>query len=274
MVNRDCIKIESVQNPKIKLIVKLKDKRDRDKTGLFFIEGYRESLRAFEGHVDIDMIFCCPALFLKDNEWALIRNIQMKGAEIFEVSKEVFQKISMRDRPDGMALIAKQKRLGCVELERLLETTKTPFLCVAESIEKPGNLGAILRSCDAAGVDGLVVCNECTDVFNPNVVRASVGTLFTVPIFQMTTQEAIELFKRYRVKVVATTPSATQLYTAVDYRSGLAIAMGTEQVGLTEVWFDRAFEQVYIPMKGHADSLNVANATTLLLYEVLRQRSS
>ncbi|MDN3504416.1 MAG: RNA methyltransferase [Rhabdochlamydiaceae bacterium] len=264
--------IESFQNPKVKLLGKLKNKRARDQTSLFFVEGYREILRLSEGETEIDMLFYCPELFLQDNEKDLIEKVGEKTTQIYRLPKAIFEKISMRDRPDGLALIAKQKRLGFFELEEILKNEANPFFCIAESIEKPGNLGSILRSCDAVGINGLIVCDECTDVYNPNVVRSSVGTLFTVPIFQLTSKETIALLYRYNCAIVTTSPSAKQNYTDVDYRGAVAIAMGTEQVGLTEQWFNEKFEQVSIPMMGKADSLNVANATTLLLYEVLRQR--
>ena len=154
-----------------------------------------------------------------------------------------------------------------------METVDSPpFLVVAEGIEKPGNLGTILRSCDAAGVDALILCDACTDVFNPNVVRASVGTLFTVPIFEATTPEAIAWLKKRGVSLLAATPHATEVYTEVDVTGPVALAVGTEQLGLSEAWMKQSELQVRIPMLGVADSLNVATATTLLLYEVVRQR--
>lgn len=266
------MKIQSLQNPKVKNIIKLKNKRERDETGLFFIEGYREALRALEGGIEVVFLMNSPSHFLGENEDALISEFEKKGAEIFEVSPEIFEKISMRDRPDGIALVALQNPKGEKELKLLLQKKEHPFLCVAEAIEKPGNLGSILRSCDGVGVDGFIVCNECTDIYNPNVVRSSVGTLFTVPIFEMSSEVALQLFKDYHIQVVTTTPSATKEYTEVDYKKGVAIAMGTEQLGLSDIWFEEEFEKVVIPMMGKADSLNVANATTLVLYEALRQR--
>jgi TrmH family RNA methyltransferase len=264
--------IESLQNPKVKLIVKLKNKHARDETALFFIEGYRESLRALEGGALAEFLLYSPAHFLGENEYELIEQFSKKGVEVIEVSKAVFEKISMRDRPDGIAIVANQSSKGAKELRELLNSKPNAFLCVAESIEKPGNLGSILRSCDGVGVDALIVCDECTDVYNPNVVRSSVGTLFTVPIFEVSSKEAISLFKEFEVTIVTTTPRAKKEYTQIDYKGAVAIAMGTEQVGLTDLWFEDSFEKVVIPMMGRADSLNVASATTLVLYEALRQR--
>ena len=182
--------------------------------------------------------------------------------------------MSYRDRPDGLLAIAKQMPLS---LDRFLLRSNQkgpPFFVVAQGIEKPGNLGSILRSCDAAGVDALFVCDPCTDVYNPNVVRSSVGTLFTVPIVQTKSKKAIDWFKENKIPIFATTPSATLCYTKTDLTGPVAIAMGTEQLGLSSEWMAIATTHVNIPMYGVADSLNVAAATTLLLYEVLRQRSS
>lgn len=264
--------IESYQNPKIKLLSKLKNKRTRDQTGLFFVEGYRELLRLSESHFAIEMVFFCPKLFLQNNETALLNRLKNHVQAMYEVSKGLFEKISMRDRPDGLVAIVQQKNAAGQELEQAIQKTKNPFFCIAEAIEKPGNLGSILRSCDATAVTGLIVCDPCTDVFNPNVVRASIGTLFTVPIFQLSTKETITLLQKYDIHIVTTSPQATKNYTQGNYQGGVAIAVGTEQLGLSEAWFGSEFEKVFIPMKGHADSLNVSNATTLLLYEVLRQR--
>ena len=145
-------------------------------------------------------------------------------------------------------------------------------MVVAEAIEKPGNLGTILRSSDAVGLDALIVCDACTDIFNPNVVRASVGTLFTVPIVETTGVKALQWLKEHNVSILAATPAAKLEFTQVDMRGPLAIAVGTEQLGLSDLWMREADLQVRIPMCGVADSLNVAMATTLLLYEALRQR--
>ncbi|MFI5334436.1 MAG: RNA methyltransferase [Chlamydiales bacterium] len=149
-----------------------------------------------------------------------------------------------------------------------------PFFLVAEAIEKPGNLGSMLRSADAVGVDGVIVCDRCTDIYNPNVVRASVGTLFTQPVVEAAGGETLFFLREKKVKIIAATPSAKQEYTRVDLTGPVAIVVGTEQVGLTDPWLHASDVQVRIPMCGTADSLNVATAATLLLYEVLRQRRS
>jgi len=266
------VEINSLQNPKIKQIVKLRDRRARDKLGLFLIEGYRELLRAMDGGHPIESLFICPSLFLGTNETLLIDRIRARGAEVFECSEQAFHKISYRDRPDGLLAIAPQQMRGLESLSDLLINKPSPFLVVAEAIEKPGNLGTILRSSDAVNLDALIVCDRCTDVHNPNVVRASVGTLFTVPVIDAKSQETIDWLKERGIKILAATPSANVEYTEVDMTQPLAIAVGTEQLGLSDLWMDQADLRVKIPMCGTADSLNVAMATTLLMYEALRQR--
>lgn len=264
--------ITSVQNPKVKKGVKLKDRKERDATGLFLIEGYRELKRAADRHVVFQTLFICPQFFLGTNEQGLIDQIRGQGGEVIVCSQSVFQKFSYRDRPDGMLAIAVQMQRSLKDLIAQLSSKKDPFLIVAESIEKPGNLGTILRSADAAGVDAVIVCDRCTDIYNPNVVRASVGTLFTLPVIEASSVDTLRFLEEQKIKVIAATPSAQQPFTAANLTGGIAIAVGTEQLGLSETWMRSADLKVSIPMYGVADSLNVATATTLLLYEAIRQR--
>ena len=266
-------KITSLQNPRIKQAVKLRDKRERDQTQTFLIEGYRELSRAVQGGVPLEALFYSPSHFLGSNENALIEEIHSHGVEILEVSQNVFEKLSYRDRPDGLLAISTQTHLTLTDLDYKLKKDHSPFFLIAESIEKPGNLGSILRSSDAAGVDALLVCDRCTDIYNPNVVRASVGTLFTVPVLETSSDETITWLKNHKVNIVATSPDATSTFTQTDLSGPIAIAVGTEQLGLSQKWMEAADLIVSIPMNGVADSLNVAAATTLLLYEVLRQRT-
>lgn len=264
--------LTSLQNPRIKQLVKLRDRPARDETNQFLIEGYRELLRAIDNNHPIDDLFICPELFLGSNEQALISRLVSQGTKIWTCTPPLFHKISYRDRPDGLIGLAPQKHLKLSDLENKLKKSAPPFLVVAEAIEKPGNLGTILRSSDAVGLDGLIVCDRCTDIHNPNVVRASVGTLFSVPVVEAVGEETLRWLKKQKIAIVAATPSATAEYTKVDLSGPIAIAVGTEQVGLSERWMSQADIQVRIPMHGVADSLNVAMATTLLLYETLRQR--
>ncbi len=264
--------IYSLQNPKVKNAFKLTERKHRNETGLFLIEGYRELKRAVEGGVVIETLFICPKLFLGSNEQALIDPVRATHADVIVCSEPVFQKLSYRDRPDGLIAIGMQMQKTLRDLMHSLALKTDPFLIVAEAIEKPGNLGTILRSADAAGVDGVIVCDRCTDIYNPNVVRASVGTLFTIPVIEATSDETLSWLQEKKIAVVAATPSAKQEFTHADLMGAVAIAVGTEQLGLSELWMGAADIQVRIPMHGVADSLNVATATTLLLYEVVRQR--
>jgi RNA methyltransferase, TrmH family len=266
------LEITSLQNPRIKEIVHLRDRHYRNRSNKFIIEGYREILRALEADYPVEQLFICPQFFLGENESALIDRLQKKDVQIFTCESAVFQKISYRDRPDGLIALAPQRHQSLTNLENLLRGHAKPFLLVAEAIEKPGNLGTILRSSDAVALDGLIVCDSCTDIYNPNVVRASVGTLFTVPVIEAETSETIAWLRKRGIAILAATPSAAQEYTEADLTGPLAIVVGTEQLGLSEAWMTQADLQVRIPMLGRADSLNVATATTLLLYEALRQR--
>lgn len=265
------LKITSVQNPRIKEVIRLRERRERDATGLFLIEGYRELKRALDVQRKIEILFICPEFFLGGNEGELIDRAE---GQIALCSKEVFAKISYRDRPDGLLAIAPQLHLPFSDLEILLAKKEKPFLLIAERIEKPGNLGTILRSADGAGIDALILCDPTTDLHNPNAVRASVGTLFTVPVFEVEEKKILSLLQERHIALVAATPHAKREFTEADFTVPLAIAVGTEQYGLTENWIKRADVAVRIPMFGAADSLNVASATTLLLYEVVRQRRS
>jgi TrmH family RNA methyltransferase len=260
--------ITSLHNPTVKKAVKLADRKERNTTGLFLIEGYRELSRAHQGKVQLKTLFICPKLFLGTNEETLIEKIRKQGAEIITCHEQVFHKLSYRDRPDGLVAIAVQMQ----HTLRDFTIKDNPLLIVAEAIEKPGNLGTILRSADAAGVDGVIVCDRCTDIYNPNVVRASVGTLFTIPVIEASSEETLNCLTERKIQIVAATPSAEQEFTEVDLTQGIAIAVGTEQLGLSKVWMEASHIHVRIPMHGVADSLNVATATTLLVYEALRQR--
>lgn len=262
-------KITSLQNPRVKALVRLRERRERDDAGLFLIEGFREVRRALERKVRLKELFFCADRFLGENEPALLEQAQAAGAQLFELSKEAFAKVSYRDRPDGLLAVAPQWRKGL----RDLVLSPRPFLLVVESIEKPGNLGTILRSADAAGVDGVIVCDPVTDLFNPNVVRSSTGVLFAVPVVVAESPEVHAWLKEKGIRVVATTPDTPHLYTKTGLTGPLAIVMGSEQYGLSQFWLQEANALVRIPMAGQADSLNVAMATIITLFEAVRQRN-
>jgi TrmH family RNA methyltransferase len=278
--------ISSLQNPRVKQLVKLRDRRPRDEAGVFLVEGYREIRRALERHVTLRELYICPDWYLGENEPALIAQAQAAGAQVFELSKDAFAKVAYRERPDGLLAVAPQWRTTLADLERDVPCLaasdgmstnapvgRSPFLLVVEAIEKPGNLGTILRSADAAGCDAVIVCDPVTDIFNPNVVRASTGVLFSVPLVVAESSEVFAWLQRKKIRTVATTPGAERIYSDVDLRGPLAVIMGSEQYGLSEFWLKHSDQPVRIPMAGQADSLNVAMATIITLFEALRQRT-
>lgn len=260
--------ITSSQNPRIKQLSRLKDRRERDETKLFSVEGFRELSRAQIGKVQFESLFICPELFLGDQEFSLIQKI---ATETYELPAHLFKKISYRDRPDGLIGIAHQMQTS---LKEVIPKNQNPLYLVAEAIEKPGNLGTLLRSADAAGADGVIVCDRCTDIYNPNVVRASVGTLFLLPVIETTKEEALTWLQQKGIHLTAATPSASTEYTDASLHYPIAIIVGTEQLGLSDWWMQKADIQIKIPMKGQGDSLNVATAATLILYEAIRQRKN
>jgi TrmH family RNA methyltransferase len=264
------MEITSAQNPRIKHLVKLRKRRTRDAEKQILIEGYRELNRAVEnGTVPTDLYFC-REFFLGENEGALIAKCEAGGAKVFDCTPDVFRKISYRDRPDGLLALAPWFSLAPDDLK----LSDNPLVLVAESIEKPGNLGTMLRSADAAGVDALIVCRSNTDVFNPNVVRASVGTLFTVPLAVTdSTEEAYAWLRANGIRIIATTPDTETQYFNEDLSGPVALVVGSEQYGLEAASLEQADQRVRIPMNGQADSLNVAASATLVLYEALRQRA-
>ncbi len=262
------IEISSLQNPKIKHLVKLRKRKVREEEQVFLIEGYRECLRALEAGWPIEEFFFCPECFLGENEDEMLEVLEERGAALYECSLPVFQKICYRDRPDGLLALAPQHHLQLGELAEL----DHPFLLVLVGIEKPGNLGTMLRSADGAGVDAVIVADPVTDVFNPNTVRASVGTLFTVPVLESTYEEVDLWLKDQGIPMLAATPHTDRLHFETDLSGPVAVAVGSEMLGLPDKWMDRAEMKVALPMCGAADSLNVSTAAGIMMSEVLRQR--
>jgi TrmH family RNA methyltransferase len=253
--------IASPQNPRIKHIVKLReDKRQRQKDGLFLVEGCDEiQLALSAGHR--------PQALLTAPELAS-RSLTFPSAELVTVSRAAFEKMSYRENPDGWLAVFPIPKTTLDDLK----VSSIPLVIVAEAIEKPGNLGAILRTADAAGVDALLVCNPRTDAWNPNVVRASRGTVLSVPVVECDNDSALAWLRSRGVRVLAATPSASTPYFSVDMREPVAIAVGTEDKGLTDFWMERADVKVKIPMTGRVNSLNVSVSTALIVYEAVRQR--
>jgi len=262
------IRITSLANPGIKQAVKLRQRSHRDDLDLMLVEGYREVKRAMDNRHALRQLFFCSDLFQGQNEDALIRRAGDAGAELYDCSARVFEKIAYRDRPEGLLAVAPQVRRSLGELS----VPADALLIVAEAIEKPGNLGTILRSADAAGVHAVIVCDRCTDINNPNVVRASIGTLFALPVVETTSAECLAWLRQRGIRILAATPHTETLYTEADLARGTAIVLGTEQYGLSDAWLREADQKVRIPMLGQSDSLNVAAAATILLYEAVRQR--
>lgn len=262
------ILLTSLKNPKVKNAFALRDRKERDKQGVTLLEGYRELSRALAVSVPIHETFYCPDLFLGQNEPELLRQLAAAGSEMYECSKEVLCKLAYRDRPEGLIAIATMKRKTLADIP----AKSTGLYLVAETIEKPGNLGSILRSADAVGATAVIVCDKRTDLFNPNVIRASTGAIFSVPLAEATSEEALTWLRNLGIRTLAATPHTDLYHTDVDMKNGIAIVVGAEQYGLTPYWMDSADCKVLIPMLGRMDSLNVATAATILLYEAARQR--
>ena len=261
--------LTSPANPKIKHVVKLRSCSTREETGEMIVEGFRECRRALDNGYRPRAIFHCPELYLKnENEAQLVADAERVGADVFACSRTAFVKMAYKERPDGLLMTGPHvaKRLADLELP------PNALVIVTESIEKPGNLGTILRSADAAKVSAVIVCDRTTDIHNPNVVRASTGTMFSVPIVEASSDEALAWLKGKGFKILAATPHAEKLHFEVDLTGNVAIALGAEQYGLTAKWMDGAELRVRIPMLGLADSLNVSAAATILVYEAVRQR--
>jgi len=262
--------ITSAQNPKIRQVVALRDRRARERQGLMRVEGYDEvSLAVASGARPVALYFC-PALFHTPEQADLLEQVRPMGAELIEVSAYVFHKIAYREGPDGWLATFPAVQAGLDDLH----LGAHPFILVAESVEKPGNLGAMLRTADAAGVDAVIASDPLTDWGNPNIVRSSKGALFTVPVAAADHAQTIAWLRDQRIGIVAATPHAPLLYSQADVRGPVALAVGSEQHGLSRVWLDEADVRVRIPMFGRVNSLNVATAAALLMYEVVRQRAA
>lgn len=259
-------KITGLQNPKIKNIVKLSKNKERKEQNLFLIEGARELSLAIAGGYDIHSVFVCPELFEKTDYPDVLDHINPH--KLFEVSEPVFEKIAYREGSDGLLTLARPKNHQLSDLKLL----DNPFLIILEAVEKPGNLGAILRTADAAQADAVIICDPATDLYNPNAVRSSVGCLFTVQTAICSSQEAIEYLREKGIKSFAAELKASQWYQDTDFTEPSAIVMGTEADGLTDFWLNNADARIKIPMRGKIDSLNVSVSTAVLTFEAMRQR--
>jgi TrmH family RNA methyltransferase len=266
--------ITSLQNERVRSVGKLEKRRARDARRVTLVEGTREVARALAGGVIPVEAFVCPSLVKEAEAVAALEVLEaLDGARrthLFLVTPEIFARLVVREGSGGLLLVIPYVTRALAELP----VGSPSFLAVIEGVEKPGNLGAILRTADAAGVDGVIVNAGATDVHNPNVVRASLGTLFSVPICEATPAQTVAWLRSLGARAIAAVPDAQQRYTDADMRGPVAIIMGSEAYGLSREWRDAADALVAIPMHGVADSLNLATATALMLYEVVRQRAA
>ena len=258
--------ITSPQNPLIKQLVLLKDKsRERKKTGLFLIEGKRELSLAIKGEYKLKTLLFFPDLFSESEANAL----SSYGIEIIEISKEVFQKLAHRDTTEGVIAVVNSKNH---ELNSLKLESENPLILVAEAPEKPGNIGALLRTADAANVDAVIIANPKSDLYNPNIIRSSVGCVFTTEIAMASSEDVIAFLKKYNFNIFSAILQESAPYHTQDYTLPTAIVVGTEATGLTQEWRDAATQNITIPMQGVIDSMNVSVAAGILIFEAKRQR--
>lgn len=254
--------ITSSSNPKIKALLALQQKSSqRRKESLFVVEGIRELERCIAAGYEADTVFVCPEIA---GEMEL-----PQGCKRFYVSKELYAKIAYREGTEGVIAEVKSKTLKLEDLN----LSDNPLIMVLESVEKPGNLGAILRTCDAAGADALLVCDPLTDLFNPNLIRASLGAAFSVPTVACGSEEAIAFLQSKGIRILTAQLQDSELYYDIDMKRGTALVMGTESTGLSDVWRKAADAHIRIPMLGMVDSLNVSVSAAVLLYESVRQRN-
>jgi RNA methyltransferase, TrmH family len=259
--------ITSLTNPRIKRIVRLRDHQARVETGLTIVEGVREVSLALAAGIRAEEIYISPELLAKYTSEDII-NTRVPEGVVFEVDHKIFEKIAFGDRREGILMVCQPRRQTLLELK----VTSQSFFIIVENVEKPGNLGAILRTCDGAGVDALLIADTKTDVYNAHVIRSRLGTIFCVPVIQAQSSDLVHLLKKNLVRIVAASPAGEQIYYAKDYRGPVALVLGSEQEGLSEFWMQHADAKVKIPMAGKADSLNVSNTAAILAYEVQRQR--
>lgn len=254
--------ITSAQNPKVKRLLALqKDSSLRRESGLFVVEGRRELEHCLAAGYEIDTLFICPEIAGSDS---------VPGVRVVELGEEVYEKVAYRGGTEGVIaeVTAKERRLEDLELP------ENPLIVVLEAVEKPGNLGAVLRSADAAGADAVLVCDPLTDLYNPNLIRASIGAIFTVPCVACSSEEAIKWLQARVIQILTAQLQDSSLYYDCDLRKGTALVMGTESTGLSQQWRAAATSHIRIPMLGALDSLNVSVSAAILLFEAVRQRKS
>jgi RNA methyltransferase, TrmH family len=262
-------RITSFSNEKLKYIGKLKSKSFRDEKNEFTIEGYRELNKSLLlQSLEYRSLFISPDCFLGENEDALISEFQKRRVKVFEMNKDLFAKISYRDRPDGLLAVAK------IPDFRFLSETFQPSgdILIIEGVEKPGNLGTILRTAEGAGISSVIVSDPRIDLFNPNVIRSSTGTLFTIQVLYGDLESIIKTIRAKKLPIYGITPEAKKFYFQKDLKSQAAFLFGSEQYGITKEGKQLCDDLLSIPMKGNADSLNLAMSVGIIIYDRLRQR--
>jgi RNA methyltransferase, TrmH family len=260
--------INSLTNPRIKNILKLQsNSRDRREQNLFVIEGYREISRARASGIEIKELYVCSQLDRQGRSEELTdQDIRML---VFEVGKDAFARIAYREGSDGLIALAVPRNLRLNDLK----LSTNPLILILESVEKPGNLGAIMRTADAAGIDAVIVCDPLTDIYNPNAIRSSVGSIFTCQVVACTSNEAMDWLHKNKIQIFAAALTKSAItYHQFDFRGPTALVMGTEATGLSDEWLKGSDAQIIIPMKGIADSMNVSTSAAVLVFEVVRQR--
>lgn len=259
-------KITSPQNPTVKRIAQLSKSKGRREQGLFVMEGARELSLAKNAGYEVESVFVCQEIFA-NSEYPRVLN-GLSERIVTEITPVIFEKMAYREHSDGIIALMRPKKHDLSSLP----LPENPFIIVLEAVEKPGNLGAILRTADAAKVDAVIVCDPNTDIYNPNVIRSSIGCLFTVPVGVCSSKEAYEWLQSKQVTTYAAELTAAKWYHEVDFKGPSAIIMGTEADGLTSFWLDTADTRIKIPMRGAIDSLNVSVSTAILTFEAMRQR--
>lgn len=259
-------KITSPKNDKLKAIVKLQEKSsERKKSGLFIVEGLRELQLAISNGYSIEQLFVCPEA---GGEKSLEAIKPAKDVGIYFTGKEAFSKIAYRENRDGIVAVLYSKSHHLSDLS----LPQDPLIIVLEAVEKPGNLGAVLRTADAAKADAVIICDPATDVYNPNVIRSGIGCVFSVPVAVCSSEQAIAFFKNKGIRILAAELTASTRYDLVHYHDAVALAFGTEAHGLSEDWIKAADARVIIPMQGQHDSLNVSTSVAIVVFEACRQR--
>ena len=268
MTSMSSAAIASPSNPRIKATARLRDRPQRDATGLTLVDGTREVRRALDAGAGVVEAFVCEPLLAGEDARAALDALAAHSIPTISTTEAAFAKVAFGDRADGLVAVV---RIPPMRLDDLA-LPDDPLIVVIEGVEKPGNLGAVLRSADGAGVDALIAASPRTDLMNPNAIRASAGTIFSVPLASASTDEVVDWLGRRSIPIVATLVDAETPYSDADLTGPLAIAFGSEATGLTAPWRTPGVSRIRLPMLGIADSLNVSVSAAVVLYEARRQR--